>query len=371
MRRTYVIVGIALLSILATSEAQRIGDVVTIDQTRLSDEYVAGRIIRISTAIEGDLVAAGQEIVVDGPVGGDLIAAGDTLTVRQAIGDDARLAGRIITIESAVSGHLVAAGNKIEIASSASVAEWVWVAGREISLNGRVTGELRAVGEHVLVSGEIDGDAVITAENVEIAATSTIRGDLIIRSDDEPLIAPGATVQGEIIREDLPERFNSVRGVTASLYSSIAVIISAIAVYLVFSRFSILVTNRTRTAPLRSFGIGSGVAILTPILIVGLFVSGIGFLLALGVLAAYLLSLLLGVLFGLISVSGIGLGLIRGPDRVNSRLIHVLAVAISVFVVLLLSQIPIVGGVLVIAVGVGGLGAQMIELWLRYRMTPS
>jgi len=371
VRTNYVIAGIVILGAFAAADAQRVGDVVIIDQPSNNDEYVAGRSIRISTAIDGDLVVAGQEIVVDGPVGGDLIAAGDTLTVRQAIGDDARLAGRIVTIESSVAGHLVAAGDQIEIASSASVDEWVWLAGRRLTLNGRVTGELRAAGEQVFVSGEFDGDAIITAEHVEIDSTSVFRGDLTIRSEDEPFIAEGATVQGEIVRVELSEGFDAVPSITGSFYSSIAVIIAAIAVYLLFSGFSASVTNRVLTSPLKSLGIGMGVAILIPIVIVALFVTGIGFLLGLGVLAAYLLSLLLGALFGLISVSGIGLGLITGPDRANHRLIHTLAVGVGVVVLLLLSRIPMVGGIILIAVGVGGLGALMTELWLRYRLTPS
>jgi cytoskeletal protein CcmA (bactofilin family) len=371
VRTGYIIAGIVILGTLVTAEAQRVGDVVTISQTQSSDEYVAGRSVRISTAIEGDLVVAGQEIVVDGPVGGDLIAAGDTLTILQAIGDDARMAGRIIVIESSVSGHLVAGGDEIELASSASVEEWVWLAGRSLSLNGRVGGELRAAGERVFVNGTVDGDAVITAEHIEIAETSVIRGDLIVRSKEDPVIAPGATIEGETIREGLPGRSSVVSGVTDSLYSSVAVIIAAIAVYLLFSGFSVSVTSRTRAAPLQSLGIGLGVAILTPIVIIVLFVTGIGYLLGLGALAAYLLALLVGSLFGLISVSGIGLGLIMGPDRASSRLIQSLAVGVGVIVLLLLSQIPILGSVLLIAVGVGGLGALMTELWRRYRFTPS
>jgi len=371
MKTTYFIVGIALLTALVTVQAQRVGEVVLIDQPQMSDEYAAGRSILVTSAIAGDLVAAGQDIVVDGPIGGDLIAAGETLTVRQAVADDVRMAGRTITIESEVSGHLVAAGDEIEIASQASVGEWVWIAGRNLTLNGHVSGELRAAGENVLISGEIGGDADITAGRVEIASTSIIGGNLTIRSEDEPVIAPGATIQGETIREDMPERFNAVSEVTDSLYPSIAVIIAAIAVYLLFSGFSASVANRARKAPLLSLGIGIGAAILIPVLIIALFVTGVGFLLGLGVLATYLLSLLLGALFGMIIVSEIGLGFITGTDRVKGRLLRVLAVGISVVVVLLLSRLPVVGGVLLIAVCTGGLGALMTELWLKYRLTPT
>lgn len=372
MRSLYFLTGTVLFAASATALAQRVGEVVTIDQTRMSDEYAAGRSIRVTTAIDGDLVAAGREIIVDGPVGGDLIAAGETIEVLQAVRDDVRAAGRIVTIGSSVSGHIVAVGDEIEITPSASVSEYAWIAGRSLVVNGRVNGELRATGERVRVSSEINGDAVVTAEQVEVTETSIIRGDLIVRSQVEPVIAPGAAIEGETIREDPPEGpFNAVRGITDRLYSSVAMLIAAIAVYLVFVRFSASVTNRNRIAPLQSLGIGIGVAVLTPVAIIALFVTGIGYLLGLGVLAAYLLSLLLGALFGLISVSGIGLSLITGPDRAKNRLIRVVALGVTVFALLLLRQIPVVGGVLLFAVVVGGLGALTTELWQKYRLAPS
>ena len=73
--------------------------------------------------------------------------------------------------------------------------------------------DLKVAGQSVMVSGEVGGDAVLAAEEIQIGPGAIIRGDLIWDSETEPEIAASATIEGEIIEEDFAEQFEGVLSV--------------------------------------------------------------------------------------------------------------------------------------------------------------
>jgi len=369
---------LALSSVLALSLlpitviAQQVGETVTIDQPLFSDQYLAGRFVQVTAPIQGDLVIAGQELVVDAQIGGDVIAAGQSLTLRDSVSDDVRAAGRTLTLDAQIMGHAVAAGADVILTSDASVGDWAWFAGRRVTVEGQVGGELRAAGQSVMVSGEVGGDAVLAAEEIQIEPGAIIRGDLIWDSETEPDISANATVEGEIIREDLTgavEQIGSFAesgGLASTVLSGIALIAASCLAFLVFPRFSGSVAGRIRSMPLRTLGLGIGVLVGVPLVIVLLFVTRIGWIVAIGTLFGYLLLLLCAMVFGVISVGKLGLELTK-KDQAGRRPVHLLAIGLGVALILLLAQIPVLGTIVLLIVLFSGLGAISGEFWQRYR----
>ena len=372
-KRRWVCSSVLTLSLLTTIViAQQIGESVTIDQPLFSDQYLAGRHVQVSAPIQGDLVVAGQELVVEGPIDGDLIAAGESLNLRSSVSDDVRAVGRTLTLDAEIAGHTVAAGAEIILTSDASVGDWAWFAGQSVTVQGRVGEDLRAAGQSVTVSGEIGGDAVLAAEEIEIEPGAVIRGDLVWDSETEPEISANATVEGEIIREDLTgavEEFGmpGVFGDFANaILLAIALIVASCLAFLIFPRFSGSVASRVRSMPLRTLALGVGVIAGIPLVIILLFISRIGWIFAFAILIGYLFLLLCAFVFGIVSVSKLGLHLAR-RDEAGRRPVHFLAIGLGVAVFLLLAQIPVLGTIVVFLVLFIGIGAMSAEFWQRYR----
>ena len=352
--------------------AQQAGESVSIDEPQFSDQYLAGRIIQVTAPIQGDLVVAGQELVVDAPIGGDLIAAGVSLNLQDSVSDDVRAAGWTLTLDAQISGHAVAAGAEIVLTSDASVGDWAWFAGRSVTVEGQVGEDLRAAGQRVMLSGEVGGDAVLAADEIQIGPGAVIRGDLVWDSETEPEISANAVVEGEIIRGELAGMAEeiAVPGVSSSLasavMSAIALIVASSLAFLVFPGFSRAAASRVRSMPLRTLGLGIGLIAGIPLVIILLFISRIGWIVAFAVLIGYLFLLLCAFVFGIVSMSELGLNLAR-KDVAGRRPVHFLAIGLGVVLFLLLSQIPVLGTIVVFLVLFIGIGAMSVEFWQRYR----
>lgn len=374
-KKRSALVGIAVLALpMALVLAQQAAETVAVPESLSSDQYLAGRVVQVTAPVNGDVVMAGQELSVDAKISGDLIAAGETVEVRNAVGDDVRVAGRTVTLSGQVAGHAVAAGEKVVLEAGASVGDWAWLAGQNVSVEGQVGGELRAAGERVVVSGEVGGDAIFAATDIEVESGAVIRGDLIYDSDTEPKIAAEATVEGQIIQEDLAESlgleegFGESGGIVGALVFAISVIAAALVAFLVFPAFSGSLATRIRTTPLRTLALGIGAMIGIPLLVILLFATQVGWILALGLLFCFLLLLVCAMVLGIASVGQLGLQVSERGAAIGLPM-RLLAIGLGVILVLLLAQIPVLGGIIVFLVLVGGLGAVSGELWHRYRQT--
>ena len=364
--------GLALGLLTAAVIAQQAGQTVIADQPLSSDQYFAGRFVQVSAPIEGDLVIAGQELIVNARIGGDLIAAGQSLVVTEAVADDVRAAGRTLTLDAQIAGHAVAAGAEVILSADASVGNWAWFAGRNVAVEGRVGEELRAAGQNVEVTGEVGGNVVVAAEEIHVGPGAIIRGDLIWDSDEEPDISANATVEGEIVQEDLTdafedlESFGELGGVASAVFFAIALIVASLTAFLLFPNFSASVSDRIRSMPLQTLAYGIGVLVGIPIVVMLLFVSRIGWIVAIGTLFGYLLLLLCAFLFGIVSIGKLALKL-TNRDELAGLTVNLIAIALAVVLFRLLAQVPILGTIVLLSVLIGGLGALTGEFWQRYR----
>ena len=364
--------GVVVLALTTAVVAQRVGETVTISELMSSDQYLAGSSVQVNAPIQGDLVMAGQKLVVDAQINGDLIAAGQSLDLRDSVTDDVRAAGGVLRLDAQIMGHVVAAGGELALGSEASVGDWAWLAGQKVTVDGVVGEELRVAGGSVVVSGEVGGDAVLAADEIQIGPDAIICGDLIWDSDGEPEIAASATVEGEIIQEDLTDalegmrRIREVGGVASAVLLGIALIAAAFTVFLVFPNFSGSVAAQIRSKPLRTIGLGVSVLVGIPLVIVLLFITRIGWIVAIGTLFAYLLLLLCALLFGVVSIGQLGLELTK-KDETSRRPVSLLAIGLGVVLILLLAQIPLLGTIVLLFVLFSGLGALSGEFWQRYR----
>ncbi|MEP6468790.1 MAG: polymer-forming cytoskeletal protein, partial [Chloroflexota bacterium] len=137
----------------------RTGDTVTVasSETVNGDLYAFAGSVRMEGTVDGDLVALGGQITVSGKVTGDLIAAGGTISVTGTVDGDARTAGGQVTVSGPVGEDLVIAGGQTTLASGGTVGGDLIISGGNVSVAGSVTGNVEASAGTYARSGTVGG----------------------------------------------------------------------------------------------------------------------------------------------------------------------------------------------------------------------
>ncbi len=349
---------------------------VKVDQTLIisdivnDDLYAAGENIQVTARVHGDITAAAQRISIEDTVDGDINIAAEVINILAPIADDMRAAGRLITISAEIGDHLVAAGESITINSKASIQGWARLAGRQLIVLGDINKDLTAAGQHVTIAGHINGDASITADNIVIQSSARINGKLRYRSPNEPDIQSGAEILGGLEQIPMPDtEAVSTAAVQAILglllVFGLALIIVGIAYILIFPHFSLASARTISEQTLQSIGLGAAVLITTPFIILLLMMTVVGYLLALCLLAVYLLVILFGLLTGMLYFSDLALRRIFKQAQ-SSKAKRIVTFIVTTIIIYFLILIPILGALLLLFMLVAGIGAIQLQLWQKY-----
>jgi cytoskeletal protein CcmA (bactofilin family) len=359
-RATHILLGFVLgLSGLATTAdawAQRFGRTEIIREASPDDLYVAGREVELLAPVSGDAVVAGGSVIIVGDVSEDVIAAGRRVTVSGAVGDDARLAGRSVTLAGSVAGHAVIAGRRVSIDEGSRIAGWAWIRGTRVVIDGQVGGDLRVRGSVIELNGQVDGNADLTARFIRIGDDAIINGDLTWRAQ-RANISDSAVIEGEVIEGESRRRRGRGRGVFRTLFAVIAVIVAAGVLYSVFRPWCDECAATLKSRPWATLLTGLAVVAATPLAVGLLFATGIGALLAVVLLLAYVLALLLGSLSGVVALARLGLSRFRAdaPAKLWLAWSAIAIVSIVVGAAYVVRPLGMVVGTLVMLLGLGTL----------------
>lgn len=363
----WMLMGLALIS--GAASAQQTGEVVRIDQAVEQDLYLAGRLVEVTAPVTGDITAGAMEVVVSAPLSGDLIAAGDTVRIEATVGDDVRAAGRRVDIAADVADHVVAAGEQVTLSQGRRIGGFAWLAGARVRLDGDIGGELRVMAEQVVINGTVGGDADITANRIVLGPNARINGDLFWRSEQRPESRPGASVEGRTIARPMPpvEPPGLAAAIFGALFFLLVLITTGLVLYLLFPRFGEQQAAAARHRPWAALGLGLAVLAATPLVIVLLFITGIGAMLGLILLALYLIALPVGWLGGALCTSEWLLSRRVGPF---GRGRHLLFLILAIVVLSVVQLIPLLGQLTALIVLLFGLGGFTLAGAQRYRTEP-
>lgn len=346
------------------------GDSIVAQGTIERDLYAAGGTVDVFADVEGDVVAAGGQVAIERRVRGDVLAAGGHVAVRARVDDDVRAAGGNVTVSGPVGDEAVLAGGRVLLAPAARVGGRARLAGGTVQVAGHVGQGLKAAGNRIEISGQVDGDVELYANDIEIAPGAVIGGRLTYYSDDPARIAPDASIAGAVTHhrfdpgEDLAEGMDTAAEVArVGLYVSL--MITGIVLFLLFPAGSVAAARTIGAAPLPSLGLGFAVLVATPFLVLLLFVTVFGVWLALALLALWFVLLLAGFLTGVIYVGDRGLRWLgRGADA--SKGWYLLAIVLALVLLWLVRLVPVLGTLALFALLLFGLGALTLFLWRRY-----
>jgi len=367
--KRYLMIPLLLLSFGASVLwAQQAGETVILRGVVEEDLYAAGRVVDIQADVRGDVVVAGQDVSIDHSVWGDVIAAGEIVDIRANVADDVRVAGRRVTISGAVRDHVAAAGETVRINSSATIGGRAWFAGQRIDVTGDIGGKLKAIGGHISVAGEVGGDAELVAEHIDILPGAHIRGRLIFRSPNKPQLSDTARIDGEIIERPMPAvvETGTIDQAGVAIVFGISLMMAGLVYFLVFPQFSIAAARTISSDPWKSLALGLALLVTVPFVIFLLLITVVGHLVALVLLASYLVFLLAGFLSAVFYVADRGLHLI-GKREAVSRGLRSAGIIVTLIVLGILQLIPLLGGLISFLLLLFGLGALSLKSWRDYK----
>lgn len=355
---------VMLLSFTPASAADLRGydDVIIASGDVVNDDlYLAGNRVVIHGTVNGDVMAAGSTIIIDGVVNGDVLALGSSVTIDGEITGSARVAASSIHFGGNIGEDLVVAGSSIDIQDAAEIGRDLVFGGSNVKVNSIVNGDLLGVGEMIDFADEIGGNAAVDVEDLDIASTAVIKGNLIYTSENEADIESGAVIIGEITRK-IPTHdrwyrnwtFPPFVGAWFHFFSYLMVLVVGIIIILVAPNKSKQTVENLMKQPLQSLGWGALVFFVTPIAVV------ISILIIVGIPAGLIAILLYGFL---IFVAQLVIGLFIGQWIVNrlniteSKGSQILALFIGFTLLTLVKLIPFVGFVIWFATVIFGIGA--------------
>jgi cytoskeletal protein CcmA (bactofilin family) len=342
-------------------------------QTVVTDDVVqgdllrAGGTVRVDAEVEGDVAAAGSDVTVSAPVKGYVMSAGRTVSLEAPVGNDVWAAGERVSIDGPVGNNAMVAGQTVRLQPGATIGHDARLAGDEVRSEGRIVHDLTIGARRAEIGGDIGGVVHASADRVTVLPNAIVRGDLIVRASEPPVISPSAQVMGNVdFQRTGGGRWGFAWPVLwIGLFLSLLVL-DAIALYVAPTWFS-RVTETLRARPFLSLLAGALALIAVPIVIGILLISVIGIPVAVILTAAYVVALVLSAAF--VSYR-IGLWLFErvrrtGVSRWRAMVVGALVVSLGV-------SLPIVGWVVALAVVLTGVGALAVE-WRdrRFRMQPA
>jgi cytoskeletal protein CcmA (bactofilin family) len=131
------------------------------------DLYAAARYFTLSATVHGDLIVFAQTVTIQpgGVVEGDLMGAGQDIIIQGEVKGDVRIAGGVILVSSTgkVDEDLIAAGYSLELEPGSQVGMPdsqkggdVAFAGSQASFSGSIAGDIDMIGEGLELNGTVD-----------------------------------------------------------------------------------------------------------------------------------------------------------------------------------------------------------------------
>jgi len=363
---TYGALAAALLFPLASFAAEfRVGEQPSVAaQERITDDvYIAGGSVTSAGVIVGDLLAAGGSVVVSGDVGADANISGGNITILSNVADDLRVGGGTVVVQGKVGGDVIIGGGQVTVGGS-GVGGDVVIGGGTVRIDAPVAGKMRIGGGTVFINAPITGDVIIDADRVTLGSAAVISGNLTYTATRELTKEQGAVVRGQTKFTERVKPNVSAKALVALfsvwvLGKFLVLLVCALAVGLLFKRFSKEAVAKAAQYTFPAFGVGA----LT--------------LVALPALSVFLLATVIGIPFGIIGLLGFAAALIFtciiSPIILGSAIHHFFSkreweiswktILLGTLVYSVLGLIPVLGWLLQALIGLLSLGVIAMIKW--------
>jgi hypothetical protein len=229
--------------------------------------------------------------------------------------------------------------------------EGVFVVHGDTTIAGAVTGDVIVLSGRVEISGRVDGDVAAASGQIELTDGAQVGGDLLYgNSDRRPLVAPQATLGGEVREEGWDTGLDVLPVIGAAawwLAMTISMLVVGLVLVMVFPRAADVVYAQARERLLLAVAFGIAAFVAVPIAVGFAAATLVGIPLALALLLALLP---LAAIAYVTTAWTLGRALVK--DR-GDRIVPFLA---GLAILRALALIPLLGLLVWIAAVVVGLG---------------
>jgi cytoskeletal protein CcmA (bactofilin family) len=361
--------GVLLGSVAATNWAAPDG-AARVRVTAAGDLFAAGGNVEVSEPVRGDVFIAGGRVLLEQPVGGDAFIAGGNVRIREKLAEGLYAAGANVSIEGDIGRHARVAGGDVSIARGATVNGKATLAGANVEVAGRVGKDLTIAADSVRINGHIDGGADVSARHIELGPNAVIAGKLTYWSPQDAKIDPAATISGgtDYRPVSMPEGMHSV-GIVAMMMGKIFLLIGLMVMgsllVLFFPNFTGAVEKAFTTNPGKSIALGFALLLGLPIVGVLFMITLLGIPLGLTVFFLYPLVLMLGYLTAAVFIGDRGMSYLRKGNKLTTG-VRILGFIGALIALALVGALPLVGGLIIFFLLLGGIGAWAMALYERY-----
>lgn len=374
-----------------TAATLRSDDMVTFSVPVGDDVYAAGRTVELQETVEGDAIAAGGQLSAVAEIKQDLMLAGGTIIVSSAVGDDLRIAGGTVMVSGSVADDLIIAGGNITVNKSVTVGGDAIITGGSAVIHATINGNLIVRGGEVVFSGIVKGTTDVNADtftlNGEIQGTSKLVASTIKLGtnaklgnsveywqeageiDFSDILTQGTAMFNANLKQQVKD-FQKDRSALAKLltvWTVISILSAAVmlAIFIaVFHKVFSSVAEHLDRSFWKSAGIGILYFLVTPLVATLLFVTIIGWPLALFVVFVYVVSIVFAKVLAALALAQ--WWALRYKKEWSKSTLFFVSILIF-FILKILVLIPIIGWVILLFAVAATFGALITTKFEIYR----
>lgn len=331
-----------------------------------NDLIASGPSVRIEGTVEGDVIAFTRNLTVTGHVTGDVIAFSEEALIDGNVDGNVRVFSRDANLQGAVGKNVTAFARSVDTISKSNVGGGMILVAGEADLDGKVQRDLLGIIGRTELEGLIGGQAWIHGGNLTVGSNADIRGPALFEGPQQPTVEAGAKLASPIQTEITPadirrNRRSAGRVAIRAIFSYAAAVLVGILLLVIFPGFF-----RATMREAGSIGLPIGVGALA--LIVGAFALVLGVLLLIVGVAAGVACAMACV--PILYVAQVFVGAWLGNKIMGEKSAATNAVigrmAVGMLIVRVAGFIPVLGGLVWLAVLLWGTGAVLLAF---YRMS--
>ena len=326
------------------------------------DRIVGGGSVRQTRAVDGDLIGIAGEFELAAPVEGKALLAGGNVRVTQRVEGDLFAAGGNVLIGAEVRGHARAAGGNVELASDGSVGGDLSVAGGDVEIRGPVAGTLHVGAGNAFIDSAIGGDVRAASGDLKLGPNARIAGRLIHRGANLTRDPAAIVVGGVVSRPREARAHRTLEPLHGSRWWwTLGFVVLAAILAAAFPAEVRRIGGQLRAHPGLSLFAGFVALVCVPAAALILMITIIGLPVALIVLLLYFVLLLVGYAAAGVMLGDAALQRFRAADaaRVGYR---IGAATAAMLALALVAKVPFLGGLVVLAAIVLGMGAIVMSV---------
>jgi cytoskeletal protein CcmA (bactofilin family) len=351
------------------------GNQINVDKTlaQREDLYAVGGEINLNTKAPNDVYAVGNVISVNSEIGDDAFLVAEKINVNAPVNGSIKALARTVRISGKINGDIMVLGQNLIIEQGAVIYGDLLTAGQNLEIKGDVLGNLRFYGDKLMLNGQIDKNANVNINTVNIGDDALIKGDFVYSAKKSVELLPNV-VKGKVVFNQKPVTKPMVqkKDLASLLFGWIALkfllgfigslLIGILLIWLM--QESILkLGDIVEKSFFKSYGAG------LLFLVVGLIGSIILMLMIFSFKLGFICMLiwLIAVWLADIVASLILTHLVVRPNKKTGKGIHILWYALSLLVVMIIFEIPLLGLLAKVVAVPTALGAMFLTKIYYYK----